>query len=306
MVVDRQYSPGWRSLVGGLLAGGLLVCWPESWAGKLREVVHDGLSPGQCMVAATISQAVSPSSGESSGEHRGSSWERQARYWQAEAARLKSELDVLQLVPSWPAAQMTQPLVTARLRSARVIGWERPTLVDWPTAILRGGTTGDVQAGDLVLAPEDMILDHGQEAGIASDDLVLAGRRVVGRIQKSSRWTSMIQAVTDPEFRGHAQIVRIQDGEAILGAEGTLAGGGDHRCKLLHVDGTEPVTEGDLVYTALRGVPLSPPLFYGTVSSAVLNSNEPHWSIEVRPAHGAEPLKDVLILQMSLPTNTAE
>lgn len=299
MAAESQTASGWLTIIGGLLVGGILVCLPEVWAGKVRSMVRDSLSPGQSVIALAIPQAVNGPDARSP-ETVDSSWQRQARYWQAEAARLKAELAEANRIPEWPEAATTPPLIKPQLRQARVIGWERRGLATLPNAVIRGGTANKIAADDLVLAAGESIVDQGQGSGIAADDLVLAGRTVIGRITRISRWTSTIQPVTDSEFRGQAQIVRLQDNEAILGAEGILAGTGKGDCRLLHVGTTEPVAEGDLVFTSLRGVPLSPPLFYGTITRADLVDGEPDWSITVTPALTGTPPSEVLVLGLSI------
>ena len=286
------------------------MCLPEAWAGKVRSLVRDSLSPGQCVIAATAPNVVG---GVDAGNETSidSSWQRQARYWQAEAARLKAELAEMNKAPGWPEAATTVSLAKPQLRQARVIGWERRGLA-LPAAVIRGGTANQMAVDDIVLAPGESILDQGQGSGIAADDLIIAGRTIIGRITRISRWTSTIQPVTDAEFRGQAQIVRLQDNEAILGAEGILSGTGKGDCRLLHVGATEPVAEGDLVFTSLRGVPLSPPLFYGTITRAELVDGQPDWSITVTPAMTGTPPRDVQVLGLSIgrpgpkPSNTVE
>lgn len=287
------------------------MCLPEAWSGKVRSLVRDSMSPGQCVIAATAPNVVG---GVDAGNEASvdSSWQWQARYWQAEAARLKAELAEMNKVPGWPEAATTAPLAKPQLRQARVIGWERRGVAALPAAVIRGGTANQMAVDDLVLASGESILDQGQGSGIAADDLIIAGRTIIGRITRISRWTSTIQPVTDAEFRGQAQIVRLQDNEAILGAEGILSGTGKGDCRLLHVGATEPVAEGDLVFTSLRGVPLSPPLFYGTITRAELVDGEPDWSITVTPALTGTPPRDVQVLGLSIgrpgpkPSNTVE
>ena len=302
MAAESRSPPGWLSITGGLLVGGILLCLPEVWAGKVRSFVHDGLAPGQCVIAAAVPQmthAASPAV-NSAADEIDSSWQRQAHYWQAEAARLRAELAELQRVPTWPPAAIIPPQVQPRLRTARVIGWERSDGQEAPAPVIRAGTVDHVAVSDLVLLPSVPLLDQGQSHGVSADDLVLAGRSVIGRIARTSRWTSTIQLITDPEFRGQAQIVRLQEGEAILGAEGILAGAKGSSCRLLHIGTTDPVAEGDLVFTSLHGVPLSPPLFYGTITKAEMKPGESDWSIEVTPARQGLPPSEVLVLELSL------
>ncbi len=299
MAAESHSPPGLVPIAAALLGGGMLFCLPDVWAGKLRSAVHDLLAPGQCVLAAAVPQVISGPVAPSTATATESQWERQARYWQAEAAKLRAELTEANRVPTWPVAAIIPSQIQPKLRTARIIGWERPSIDEAPAAVLRAGSTDHVAVHDLVLAPGESILDQGQSQGIAADDLVLAGRSIIGRISRTSRWTSTIQPITDPEFRGQAQIVRLQDGEAVLGAEGILSGSIAGACRLLHIGTTDPVAEGDLVFTALRGVPLSPPLFYGTITWAELRPGEPDWSIEVTPARSGPPPSEVLVLELS-------
>ncbi len=297
---DSQTPPGISAIAAALLLGGMLFCLPEVWAGKLRSAVHDLLAPGQCVLASAAPQVISGPAAQSPATATDTQWERQARYWQAEAAKLRAELTEANRVPTWPAAAIIPSQIQPQLRTARIIGWERGASDAAPAAVVRAGSADHVAVNDLVLAPGESILDQGQAQGIAADDLVLAGRSIIGRISRTSRWTSTIQPITDPEFRGQAQIVRLLDGEAVLGAEGLLTGSKEGTCRLLHIGTTDPVAEGDLVFTSLRGVPLSPPLFYGTITRAELRPGEPEWSIEVSPARSGSPPSKVFVLELSL------
>ncbi len=296
---DSHSPPRLVPIAAALLVGGMLFCLPEVWAGKLRSAVHDLLAPGQCVLAAAVPQVISGPVAQNSATATDTQWERQARYWQAEAAKLRAELTEANRVPTWPAAAITPSPIQPKLRTARIIGWERRAGDSAPAAVVRAGSTDHVAVNDLVLAPGESILDQGQPQGMAADDLVLAGRSIIGRISRTSRWTSTIQPITDPEFRGQAQIVRLLDGEAVLGVEGILSGSKEGACRLLHIGPTDPVAEGDLVFTALRGVPLSPPLFYGTITRAELRPGEPEWLIEVSPARSGLPPCEVLVLELS-------
>ncbi len=281
--------------------GALLMCLPEAWSERLRSLVHDGLAPGQCVIAAVVTPehtGVSDSSQSTTMVDTDSAWQRQAHYWQAEAACLQAELTTATHVPIWPEATIIAPQVRPRLRTARVIGWEHPESQVTASPVIRAGTADQVAIHDLVLAPGESLLDQGLALGIATDDLVLAGRTILGRISRTSRWTSTLQSITDPAFRGQAQIVRLQDGEALLGAQGVVSGSTEGTCRLLHIGTTEPVAEGDLVFTSLRGIPLSPPLFYGTITRAELRSGEPDWGIEVTPSRSGTPPREVVVLEL--------
>lgn len=158
MVAESHSPPGWLSITGGLLVGGVLLCLPEVWAGKVRNFVHDGLAPGQCVIAAAVPQvthAASPAV-NSVADEIDFSWQRQARYWQAEAARLRAELTELQRVPTWPSAEIIPPQLQPRLRTARVIGWERSSGHEAPAPVIRAGTVDHVASAILYCCPASL------------------------------------------------------------------------------------------------------------------------------------------------------
>ena len=76
-------------------------------------------------------------------------------------------------------------------------------------------------------------LDQGSEAGVEPELDVLIGRCVVGRIASVGHWTSALEPITDPRYRGLAQIIRPSDQGGSFGAEGILVGQGT---ELLQVD----------------------------------------------------------------------
>lgn len=215
MAAESQTASAWLPVIGGLLVGGVLMCLPEVWAGKVRSLVRDSLSPGQCVVAATVPEAVRPV--ETSGrESIDSAWQRQARYWQAEAARLKSELAEANQVSEWPAAAITPLLVKPQIHKARVIGWERRGRASFPSAVIRGGTSNQITVDDLVLAPGESILDQGQGSGVAPDDLVLAGRTVIGASLGSVVGPARSSRSPIPSFAGRLRLSACREARRFL------------------------------------------------------------------------------------------
>lgn len=292
MAVDRRGPHPW-GIAGVALAGVACLVLPDNLRERVQGAGRDLLAPGQYVVAAVRDSTVEETAtGQSSAD---TDWERQTRYWQAVAAQQQSELATLRDLPTWPRVVISPPLVQPVLRTARVIAWEHPGADEVASPIVRGGARDGVAASDLVMLPGALVLDQGASSGIAADQLLIAGRTVLGRIVKVSQLTSTIQRVIDPAFRGQAQIVRLNDGEAVLGAEGVLAGTGAG-CQLLRVDSTEPVSVGDLVFTPVHGVPLSPPLYYGVITETDLDPGASEWSITVTPRLTGEPPGEVLVL----------
>ncbi|RLS56327.1 MAG: hypothetical protein DWH91_07020 [Planctomycetota bacterium] len=290
MAADRTTPHPW-GIAGVALLGLVCVVLPVNLRERFQGAIRDLLAPGQCVAVAALPE----SSGDAALPDRETS--RQARYWQAQAATLRAECDVLRTVPTWPTAAMPVPLIQPTLRTARVIAWEASGTGEIPSPIVRGGSRDGLSTSDLVLAPGEATIDQGAATGIRADQLLLAGRSVIGRIARTSQLTSTIQRVTDPAFRGQAQIVRLVEGEAVMGPEGVLAGSGT-RCQLLRINATEPVSVGDLVFTSLRGVALAPPLYYGLVTRADLPPGAGEWSIEVAPHFTGAAPSEVLVLEL--------
>ncbi len=296
MAADRTGPHPW-GIVAVALIGLISVALPEGLRYRLQGAIRDLLAPGQCVVA-SLSADNAPVNNDD--------WERQARFWQAQAATLRTELAATRDVPLWTTATRPAALISPTLRQATVIAWEHPGQSETPLPIVRGGTSDGIAISDLVLAPGTSTIDQGTTTGIAADQLLLAGRTVIGRVAQASRLTSTIERVTDAKYRGQAQIVRIIDNEVVLGAEGVIAGTGTG-CQLLHVDGTEPVSVGDLVFTPVHGVALSAPLYYGIITDAELEAGASEWSITVAPRFTGDPPGKVLVLELrAAPQRTQE
>lgn len=273
------------------MLGLVCVVLPVHLRERFQGAIRDLLAPGQCVVAAALAESPGNADLPDHEAHR------QVRYWQAQAATVRAEYDVLRTVPTWPAATVPVPLVQPTLRTARVISWEAAGTGEIQSPIVRGGNRDGLSTSDLVLAPGEATIDQGAATGIRADQLLLAGRSVIGRIARTSQLTSTIQRVTDPAFRGQAQIVRLVEGEAVMGPEGVIAGAGTG-CQLLRINATEPVSVGDLVFTSLRGVALTPPLYYGLITRADLPPGAGEWSIEVAPHFTGAAPSEVLVLEL--------
>ncbi|MCC7086001.1 MAG: rod shape-determining protein MreC [Pirellulales bacterium] len=196
------------------------------------------------------------------------------------------------------------PLVVARSVSARVLGRQaKAFLVD--REILDLGKLKSVQPKALVVDADEAIdlsqvVDRGADAGIKPNRLVLSGRRIWGRIAAVGPHTSTLQRTNDAGYRDLAQLASLQNGRLQFSARGILVGTGQQYCKLEQVETTEPVTVGDLVFTADDGV-LDSPLLYGRVTKLERKPGAAHWEIWVEPAvtSSAAPAR-VAILQFEL------
>ena len=172
----------------------------------------------------------------------------------------------------------------------------KETLASWEAGhLLDRGRRHGITVTDLVLESGRVTLDQGQNAGIGEEQPVYSGRQVVGRISRVGLWTSTIQLITDPEFRGLAQLGRPGRNGPTFSARGMLHGTGRPLCQLALVRANQVVEVGDEVYTGGRDNLFPWPMLYGTVVTARLKDGAPHWEIRVRPAMQERSLKRVEI-----------
>ncbi len=225
-------------------------------------------------------------------------WQRQCLSLQVRQADLVQQaIDARRGATSPFEAERGQPLLVPQLLQAEVLGSERELLQARFGRLLDQGQENSIAVDDLVLADDALHLDQGEQAGVQPDMPVLAGRRVVGRIKQVAHWTSTLQLVTDPEYRGSAELIRESPQGPVYGAQGVIAGNGDGACRLEHIAATEPVSVGDFVYTIRRQHSLPEPVCYGRVMAAELAEGAAHWSITVQPLAGDEPLASVQVLR---------
>ncbi|MFG0335195.1 MAG: rod shape-determining protein MreC [Maioricimonas sp. JB049] len=273
------------------LLGGLLLVSPSDSSEPIRTRVRDLVAPGAAIIQTAWSQSarvisdlryrpVDTSRVEQLEEDL-ARWRRTALAVQIREARLREDLERLQSAVNVTGSES---LTTLTVVSARVLGGDRDRLVEWSTSLLNRGLHDGLAVGDFVLGDTGLLIDQGETSGIEADLLVRAGRQTVGRIRSVGRWTSTVQPVTDPGFRGAAQLVRTLPQGTVFGAEGVLTGDGAGGCQLQFVPATAPVAEGDLVYSPVRRSPGGVPLHYGTVVRAELATGASHWVIQVEPA----------------------
>ena len=195
------------------------------------------------------------------------------------------------------AGASSDPLAIPDLVPATILGVERDALRERVSRLLDRGTTDGIAVDDVVLAGPLPLLDQGDDAAMAPDMPVLAGGCVVGRIKQTGRWTSTVEPVSDPEFRGYVQLVRTTRQGPLFGAEGVLAGNGDGSCRVELIAATEPVSVGDFVYGRMPGTGPVNTLCYGRVTVAELPEGAAHWQITVAPLETMDSSRTVQVLR---------
>ena len=106
-----------------------------------------------------------------------------------------------------------------------------------------------------------LVIDAGRDLGAEPGRVVLAGRRVWGKLATVGPHTSVVQRITDRGYRDTVQLARRDTGQLAhregeqlrLGPRGVLVGSGDPLCQIELVEATEPVSVGDEVCTAADG-----------------------------------------------------
>lgn len=292
-----------------LVALGLTLI-PQGIADAVRATVRDAALPGLRYLTLTREQLDAArrslsSTGETAERLAAlgaelDQWQLRCRRMTIQNALLHEELQRAKRDGVSPYdATPAKPLVVPGLLEASVLGEETARL--WRTGRLidRGAVDG-VGESSLVLDDTRPLVDQGADSGLATGQPVYSGRSVLGKIAVVGRWTSTVQPVTDPGFRGMAQLARRTEGGVTFGPTAILEGCGERLCRLKLVPATEPVSIGDEVYSAPRDATLPFPLYYGKVVRAEIKPGAPHWEIDVDPAANRIEPQTVQILTRQL------
>jgi len=190
------------------------------------------------------------------------------------------------------------PLFTPALISGRVLGASLSQA--WRTGVVfdRGWPAGVREAAMVVQSPSPLI-DLGEPQQLSPEDPLIVGRVILGKVAVVGRWTSTYLPVTDPEFRGPAQLLHVTDQGTLWGAKGIVQGLG-RACELRGISGTATVRVGDDVFTADRDGMLEAPLYYGRVTSAELTEDGREWTVIVEPAPRPTSNTQVQVLRAAL------
>ena len=287
---------------------------------SIRSALLDICSPGRFAVlsvaAWTTATSPDPNTADlttiSTKQPAATSHELLLRQLLIENARLRRDLDrerqrSQQLLPETESEQVGQrkPLVGLKIIPARVI-----TRQDEFPEVLRelsiaAGRAQGLNRSELVVQGAGRVIDAGREQQLAAGDRVLDGLTVVGRIERSGQWMSLIQPVTAEGFRARVQLYRAAGAERHAGAVALLEGTGNAHCRLSGLGHTAAVAVGDEVFAAgIEGLS-GPVLYFGRVVQAdFLAAGE--WDVRVAPAVQLDELDSVQVLRWEwLKTNAA-
>jgi cell shape-determining protein MreC len=279
-----------------------------------RPVLHDLLSPGRLIVLAVASgdspgkdgknETASGNSARTLNRDSSPSTSSQKALLRSlliENARLRRDLKRRQSHDS-PFAERTRESLT-ELHSVEAKILSRSGLPDsLRELMIDAGQSKGIRRSELVVQGDGLLLDVGAREAVRAGDRVVDGLAVIGRIDKTAQWVSLVQPVSATGFRARARILRIANGEGHFGATGMLEGLGNGECALTGIAHTEAVTVGDQVVSMdVNGVD-GPVLTYGEVVKADFLAGG-QWDVRVRPVVNLSETSDVQVLCWELRTD---
>lgn len=198
-------------------------------------------------------------------------------------AELELENSQLQQTVPYSSSPRGQ-LVALQAVPARIIGRRGDVLSESLELLISLGKEQGLAPGELVLSGRGLLIDQGAAQGLSPDQLLTAGRALFGRTIRVGRQTSLVQPMTDIDFRMAVRIVRRSTLGVVQGPTGILTGTGSG-CRLDEVAATEAVAAGDDVYTDRLVSPGAEPIYCGRILSARAEAGDNHWTIQMAPVH---------------------
>lgn len=272
------------------------------WLTGLRMAAHNAANPGRLAVLSISPSPVTPTASGQEGEiaelqNALLMNELQRRQLLLENARLQRQLRDEQSTSNLQT--VTSPdLVNFVALKAQVLS-HAGLPGELKSAIIDAGRTQGLRESDLVISGDGIVVDKGSDHRLEEGDKVAHGAAIIGRIVQLSRWVSLVQPVTDKNYTGAVQLVRLTDQGVTLGALGLLEGSGDQFCRVTGIPYTEAVSVGDEVFaSSIQGIN-APRLYYGQVVHAVFSEGG-QWDIVVKPAFDPRLLNEVAIVKPRL------
>jgi rod shape-determining protein MreC len=303
--------PRWRPrlalfvAIWGLAAAGIFT--PAKYTDPVRTAMIDALGPGQTAAVTVTDVArntlarfrapVTDNKLTAALAQVDVLQSRQRQQWANSISAIQQISAMAVVGPPLPSATEYDPLLSAGLVPARILGRDPDVLRRRFGRIISRGSSSEIAIEDFVLANLPH-LDQGADAGIEAGQPAISGRVVIGRVEQVGRWTSTLQLVTDPDYRGPALIVRPSRTRPVLGPSGVIQGNGDGTCQLKLVPKEQPVSIGDYVYSRQLEADQPAPVYYGRVVEAEPGADQ--WSVIVEPAFDPTLLSDVQVLKVSL------
>jgi cell shape-determining protein MreC len=285
-------------LAVALAAALVLAAGPAGWSRAVRGKVAQGLRPAQLAALAVERQfreLVGRVERHFQAVSRLSECEAERDTLRQENGRLAAELTTARKDLARPGrtapGPAPEPLLRAGCVEAQVLGQQALAFLG-RRHLLDVGQSSDVQPDALVVAGHrPALIDRGRDTGLKPGLLVLDDARVWGKIVEVGPATSVVRTVAEAGYRDLVRLVSPHGEPAALrrGPQGILEGTGQPQARVRLVEATEPVSVGDLVYTAADQGVLPEPLLYGRVVRAERPAGAAHWELWMEPAAAGSP-----------------
>lgn len=288
----RLFSPA-LTLAAALGASIALLATPKHATQHFRAAWREALRPGQVALNTILERSQQSLAQIRNADNPSSEPAKQLAQLREEIQRLELQLELAQsnrgvATSDGNELESLPPLLKLHTIRARVLGRQAKAYLQNSDLISVGRTSGTV-AGSLVIddtsqAGAPALVDRGRDSAIQSGRLVLAGRRVWGKIAEVGPHTSTVKRITEQGYRELVQLAsRNQDGRLHFSARGILVGKGQALARIELVETKEPVTVGDLVFTPPDGI-IEEPLLYGRVVRVERKAGSAYWEIWMEPA----------------------
>ncbi len=147
----------------------------------------------------------------------------------------------------------------------------------------------------------ELVVNRGQEDGLALGQYVLSEESVVGTICAVDARTARVRLITDAESK---MAVKMEAPSGVphgrSNADRIMQGDGRRSAKVLLVPTTQKVQAGALVYAQKKPAFLGTPVIVGTITECAANKENPLlWDITVTPTCDIEHLTDVAVIVMN-------
>ena len=149
----------------------------------------------------------------------------------------------------------------------------------------------DVITASIDGSHSELIINRGQDNGLAVGQFVLGDNSIIGTISNVSSRTAKVRLITDPTSK---IAVKIRELKTII------QGGGKNLTKVQLLSIKHKVEVGDEVYARKKPGFLDAPMKTGTVIRCKRDDENPLlWDITVKPACDVEKVSDIAVIIMN-------
>ena len=143
---------------------------------------------------------------------------------------------------------------------------------------------------DTLAFRKSMLLDVGTKDNVSVNDIVVFGNALVGRIFSTSKYTTRVQLVTDPDIRLPSRVLETRN-------QGILTGNLNHTCRIEYIPESAMVMEGERVVTSGAGGVYPDSIPIGVIIKVEKGSSQLFQNILVRPFVDVAQIESVLVIK---------